>query len=88
MRESSIQALEKSVELEGVASAYDSFFLAMAHWQLGHTDEAREWYHKGLQWMQEHAPDKEELMRFQSEAQELLEVTDSVSRDDSAANGD
>ena len=31
---------------------FDWFFLAMAHWQLGHKEEARRWYDQGVAWME------------------------------------
>ena len=42
----SVAALEKSMELGHGGGAIDWFFLAMAHWRLGHSDEARTWYEK------------------------------------------
>lgn len=49
------------------------FFLAMAHWQLGEKDKAREWFAKSVQWMEKGAKD-EELRRFRVEAAELLGI--------------
>jgi serine/threonine protein kinase/Flp pilus assembly protein TadD len=39
-----ISALEKSMELRARDYGVNWFILAMAHWQLGHQDEARQWY--------------------------------------------
>ena len=71
----SIDALHKSIDLQkdGGDSA-QWFFLAMAHWQLNHKDEARKWYDKGVEWMKKHGKENEEFRRFQSEAEELLEI--------------
>jgi tetratricopeptide (TPR) repeat protein/serine/threonine protein kinase len=71
----SIDALHKSIDLQkdGGDSA-QWFFLAMAHWQLNHKDEARKWYGKGVEWMKKHGKENEEFRRFQSEAEELLEI--------------
>ena len=44
--------------------AYDWFFLAMAHWQLGEKGKAREWYNRAVQWMDKSQPSNEELRRF------------------------
>jgi hypothetical protein len=50
------------------------FLLAMANWQQGKKDEARKWYEKAVQWMEKNQPKDEELCRFQSEMEELLEL--------------
>jgi hypothetical protein len=44
----------------------------MAHWQLGEKDQARRWYDKAVQWMDQNKPKDEELRRFRAEAEELL----------------
>ena len=36
--------------------AIDWFFLAMAHWQLRHKDEARTWFDKAVAWMERYDP--------------------------------
>jgi hypothetical protein len=53
----------------------------MAHWQLGHKDEARKWYSQAVGWMEKHKealtkdqPHAEELKRFRAEAAELLGI--------------
>jgi WD40 repeat protein/serine/threonine protein kinase/tetratricopeptide (TPR) repeat protein len=58
-------------------------FLAMAHWQLGEKEEAREYYNKAMQWLQENKQllekrmsAQEELGRFRAEAEELLGIKD------------
>jgi hypothetical protein len=48
----------------------------MAHRQLGNRGEARDWYHKAVQWMDKNAPKNEELRRFRAEAAEVLGVQD------------
>src|SRR5262249_52976700 len=68
----SIEALEKSCQLEegtgGKGNAWQWLVLAMAHWRLGHKEEARAWYDKAVGlatvW-------PEELRRFRSEAEEV-----------------
>jgi tetratricopeptide (TPR) repeat protein len=65
-------ALEKSLALRHGGDAMDWFFLAMAHWQLGHKDEARKWYQQAATWMQKNQPNNAELRRFRAEAAELL----------------
>jgi len=71
----SIEALDKSCALQGSpkgGDAYQWFFLAMAHWQLGEKDKAREWYDKAVTWMETNAKDNSELIPFRKEAEELM----------------
>jgi superkiller protein 3 len=68
-----IAALNRSVGKVG-ENAFDGFFLAMSHWQLGEKDKAREWYDRAVQWVDKNAPTDEELRRFRAEASELLGV--------------
>jgi len=68
-----IEALRTSMELGHWAGlSFDAFFLAMAHWQLGETEQAQEWFDRAVQWMDENKPDDPELLRFRAEAVELL----------------
>jgi serine/threonine protein kinase/tetratricopeptide (TPR) repeat protein len=69
-----IAALEKSMELRKGGDSFDWFLLAMAHWQLGEKDKAREWYDKAVKWTDKNEPNNEELRRFRAEAAELLEL--------------
>ena len=69
-----IEALEKSMQLRSGGDAFDWFFLAMAQWQLGHKDEARNWYDKAVAWTEENQRNNEELRRFRAEATELLGI--------------
>jgi tetratricopeptide (TPR) repeat protein len=72
-----IAALERSRELlVGQYESHNLFFIAMAHWQLGHKDQARELYDRSVAWMQQHAPNDHELRRFRDEAARLLGVAD------------
>jgi tetratricopeptide (TPR) repeat protein len=50
------------------------FFLAMSYWQLGDKEEARKWYDKAVEWMDQNKPQNEDLLRFRAEAAELLGV--------------
>ena len=70
----SVAPIEKSMELRKGGDSNDWFFLAMAHWQLGEKDKAREWYERAVQWMDRNQPKNEELRRFRAEARELLEL--------------
>jgi tetratricopeptide (TPR) repeat protein len=77
-----VEALEKAEGLApGRLLAFNGFFLAMAHWHLGHKSDARTWYDRSLRWMDEHVEvlsrdplHAEELHRFRGEAEELLGV--------------
>jgi tetratricopeptide (TPR) repeat protein len=70
-----VEALKKSMELRSGGDSLDRFFLAMAYWQLGKKEEARQWYDKAVVWMDENKPDDEELRHFRREAAELLGPT-------------
>ena len=67
-----VVALEDSVKLRKGGDSFDWFFLAMAHWQLGHQDEARTWFDRAVEWMDKNSPRNEDLSRFRAEAEELL----------------
>jgi tetratricopeptide (TPR) repeat protein len=76
-----VAALDKSRELGQGGDALDGLFLAMAHWKLGHHDEARKAYQQAVQWQEKNKQtlekDKrqaEELRRFRAEAEEVLEL--------------
>jgi tetratricopeptide (TPR) repeat protein len=69
-----VTALEKSIQL-GNNSPDGWFFLAMAHWQLGDKDQARDCYDKGVARMlntkssvERDCGGKDELRRFRAEA--------------------
>jgi hypothetical protein len=62
------------MELQKGGDSNDFFFLAMTHWQLGHPSDAREWFGKGVAWMDQNKPGDAELARFRAEAAELLGV--------------
>jgi tetratricopeptide (TPR) repeat protein len=78
---SSIEALEKSMYLRNRGDSSDWFLLAMAHWQLGEKEKAREWCIRAILWMAQNRQwlknDKhqyEESCRFGAEAEELLSM--------------
>ncbi|MAG93095.1 MAG: hypothetical protein CMJ48_05035 [Planctomycetaceae bacterium] len=70
--EESIAALKKSIQFQDDDDPRQWCCLAMAHWQLGHKDEARNWYDKAVDWMEKHETDDEQLLRLRQEAAELL----------------
>jgi tetratricopeptide (TPR) repeat protein len=68
-----IEALTKSEELApGKSLGFNAFFLAMAHWQLGHKDEASQCYGRAVKWIERNKLNDEELSRFRAEAASLL----------------
>ena len=70
-----IAALEKAEALEpDKIVAFDGFFLAMAHWQIGQKDEASTWYGKAVAWMEKNKSKDLALARFRAEAEALLGV--------------
>ena len=69
-----VEALEQSVRLRQGGDAFDWLFLAMAHQRLGDRDAARRWFEKTVGWPQQNATNNEELKRFRSEAEALLEI--------------
>ncbi len=73
-----IAALEKSeAAAPGLFTAVNGFFLAMAYWQLGEKEKAREWYAKALKSVETAIqPAGRELAVFRSEASHLLGISD------------
>jgi tetratricopeptide (TPR) repeat protein len=69
-----VAALEKAMELADGGDGGDWLFLAMAHWQLGHKEQARQWYGKAMDWLAKGGRQAADFRRFQAEAAELLEV--------------
>jgi tetratricopeptide (TPR) repeat protein len=68
----SITALNKGLSLRQGGTSEDFFFLAMAHHRAGHKDQAQKWYDKGITWMDKHAPKDPTLLRYRSEAANVL----------------
>jgi len=69
---SAIRSLNKSLQLRDGGDSFDWLFLAMAEWQLHHTDRARAWYEKALGSLDHQAANSDELRRVRAEAAELL----------------
>jgi len=67
-----VEALNESVHRSSGNFSLNAFFLAMAHWRLGHSDAAHEWLEHAQRRMQSRAPDNRELIRFRAEAEGLL----------------
>jgi uncharacterized protein HemY len=69
-----VTTLEKSRQLREGGKASDWFFLAMAWWKLNDQDQARQAYDRAVRWMEKHAQQDGELLRFRAEAAELLGI--------------
>jgi len=69
-----LRALETSISRTRGVNAFDGFFLAMAHWKLGHADEAHDWLLRSEEWRLCHQPENVELLRFRAEAERLIGV--------------
>jgi tetratricopeptide (TPR) repeat protein len=76
-----VTALEKSQALKPGWDAYDWLFLAMAHRKLGNAPESRMAYDRAIEWLEKNKAllekkkkRAEELRRFRSEAEEVLEL--------------
>jgi WD40 repeat protein len=74
-----IDALHKAEQLNpGSVFAFNGFFLAMAHHQLGESVPARDWLARSETWLDRHRVElstehQDELSRFRREARELIE---------------
>jgi eukaryotic-like serine/threonine-protein kinase len=69
-----IESLKKSMALRSGGDGYDWFFMAMAHWQLGEKQLARQWYERGVKSMEKMRPEQYELPEFKAEAEAQLEI--------------
>ena len=69
-----VAALETARELSQGGDAVDWLFLAMAHWMLGHKDEARKWYVQAVRSPQTSKLLELELPRFRAEAASVLGI--------------
>ena len=67
-----LAALEKGPQEQDYNGSQNRFCLAMAHWQLGHKQVAREFYDEAAQWMKTNAQNDGSMRGHRSEAAELL----------------
>jgi tetratricopeptide (TPR) repeat protein len=67
-----LAAMEKVKALGSAGDSFQWFLLAMAYWQLGNKDQARQWYDRAVEWMDKNKPKNDELGRFRTEAREML----------------
>ena len=70
--EIAVKALEKAVQLQNGPTAWDDFFLAMAHAKLENGAEARKYHERAVGWMAANAPKDPQLVRFRAESEALL----------------
>lgn len=80
--DAAITTLEESNQLGNGGSPVDWFVLAMAHWQLEHKEDARQWYEKGNVRMKRIPRAAEEMHRFHAEAKQLLASPPKVPQED------
>ena len=73
--QAAVEMLTKGLELTPSDSPEIWLFLAMAHWQLEHKEDAWRWYDKAAAWMKENKPLEDEC-RFRAEAAELLGIAE------------
>ncbi len=78
--EESIAALQKSIQFQDDDDPRQWYCLAMAHWQLGHENESRDWYDKAVAWMEKHKTDDEQLLRLRRESAQLLGISKQAAR--------
>jgi tetratricopeptide (TPR) repeat protein len=76
-----VAACRKAMEVKKGGDAYDWFILALASWKLDKRTEARRQYNQAVQWMEKNKTtlsrnkvQAEELRRFRSEAEQVLEL--------------
>jgi tetratricopeptide (TPR) repeat protein/tRNA A-37 threonylcarbamoyl transferase component Bud32 len=69
-----IAAFSKARGLRKTQLTSDLFFMAMAHWQLGDKEKARQCYDRVTRWMDSNKTDHQELRRFRAEAAALLGI--------------
>jgi len=67
-----ITALDRSTVLSQGGSAFDHFFLAMAHARLENQEPAQHWFAQAMLWMEQHHAGHVELLRLRDEARSIL----------------
>jgi len=68
----SLAASERSAALENGGDAFNWFLIALADWQRGEMDKARNWFDKAVAWMREQDAEDPILRQLWTEAAELL----------------
>jgi serine/threonine protein kinase/Flp pilus assembly protein TadD len=67
-------ALNKSMALRNGGDGGDWFLQSIARWQLGDKSDARKWYDRAVDWMEQHDPQNPDLAQFRKDAEGLLEI--------------
>ena len=67
-----LEALRRSVRLQGAGNVVDWLFLAMAHQRQGNAGEARMWYERAVDWMASQSGADPEVLRFRAEADRMF----------------
>jgi tetratricopeptide (TPR) repeat protein len=70
--EAVIATLGQATVLNEGGTAFDHFFLAMAHAHLSNQEQAQRWFGEAMLWMEQHAADHMELVRLREEARSTL----------------
>jgi superkiller protein 3 len=70
----SIGVLNQASELRSGETAWEGFFLAMAHAELDRTERARRHHERAVAWMAKNAPEDPQLARFRAESESLLDT--------------
>jgi tetratricopeptide (TPR) repeat protein len=71
-----VEALEKADAMLTGGDRVHRMFFAMAHWQLGDKQKARELYAQGAAWIAAHAQYSEGQARFRAEAEQLMKIAE------------
>jgi tetratricopeptide (TPR) repeat protein len=72
--QAALDPLNRSVASQADGRSWDQFYLAMAHWKLGHHHLARDLYHQACTEMESITVGKVKLRRLRAEAAALLGV--------------
>jgi len=67
-----VTALDRATVLSQGGTAFDHFFLAMAHTRLGNQAQAQHWFAQAMLWTKQHHPGHTELFRLCDEAKSIL----------------
>ena len=84
-----IESLQKAGQMNsGEQHGGGALFLAMAHWQLGDKDKARNCYDQAVRLIEKNAPNYEGLVRFRAEAAALLQLPTPENKTQAAPKSD
>ena len=76
-----IAELEKATSM-AAGTAFDWFFLAMAHWRLGDRDLSRKFFNRSAEWMANRESNDDELRRIHAERKQCSPTPTSANRSD------